>query len=52
MFDNCSQGSFIQKTLVKMQTSRRKTILNLKTLNGERSESSTAVEGSQVAGSK
>ena len=53
MLDNCSQGSFIQEALVKkMQTSGRKTTLNLKTLNGERSESTTAIEGLQVAGSK
>ena len=35
-----------------MQTSGRKTTLNLKTLNGEISESTTAIEGLQVAGSK
>ena len=35
-----------------MQTSGRKTTLNLKTLNGETSESITAVEGLQVAESK
>ena len=43
----------MQEALVKMmQTSGRKTTLNLKTLNGERSESITAIEGLQVAGSK
>ena len=53
MLDNCSQGSFIREALVKrMQTSGRKTTLNLKTLNGEISESTTAIEGLQVAGSK
>ena len=53
MLDNCSQRSFIRETLVeKMQTSGRKTTLYLKTLNGERSESITAIEGLQVAGSK
>ena len=53
MLDNCSQRSFIRETLVeKMQTSGRETTLNLKTLNGERSESITAIEGLQVAGSK
>ena len=47
------QGSFIQEALVKkMQTSGRKTTLNLKTLNGERFESTTAIEGLQVAKSK
>ena len=46
MLDNCSQGSFIREALVKkMQTSGRKTTLNLKTLNGERSESTTAIKG-------
>ena len=53
MLDNCNQRSFIQEALVKkMQTIGRKTTLNLKTLNGERSESTTAIEGLQVAGSK
>ena len=53
MLDNCSQGSFIQEVLVKrMQTSGRKATLNLKTLNGKRSEATTAVEGLQVARSK
>ena len=53
MLDNCSQGSFIQEALVKrMQTSGRKATLNLKTLNGKRSEPTTAVEGLQVARSK
>ena len=47
------QGSFIQEALVKkMQTSGRKTTLNLKTLNGEISDSTTAIQGIQVAGSK
>ena len=35
-----------------MQISGMKITLNLKTLNGERSESTTAIEGLQVAGSK
>ena len=53
MLDNCSQGSFIQEALAKkMQTSGRKTTLNLKTLNGERSESTIAIDGLQIAGSK
>ena len=53
MLDNCSQGSLIQEALVKkMQTSGRKTTLNLKILNSERSESTTAIEGLQVARSK
>ena len=51
ILDNCSQGSFIQEALVKkMQTSGRKTTLNLKTLNGERSESTIAIDGLQVSG--
>ena len=46
MLDNDSHGSFIQEALVKrMQTARRKATLNLKTLNGKRSEATTAVEG-------
>ena len=45
MLDNFSQGSFIQEALVKkMQTSGRKTTLNLKTLNDEISESTTALK--------
>ena len=50
MLDNCSQGSFIHEALVKkMQATGRKATMNLKTLNGERSESTTAIEGLQVA---
>ena len=53
MLDNCSQRLFIKEAIVKkMQTSGRKTKLNLKTLNGERSEPTTDIEGLQVAGSK
>ena len=53
MLDKCSQGSFIREALVKkMQTSGRKTTLNFKALNGERSESTTAIDGLQVAVSK
>ena len=53
MLDNCSQGSFIREALVKkMQTSGRKRTLNLKTLDSERSESTIAIEGLQVAGLK
>ena len=49
MLDNFSQGSFIQEALVKkMQASGRKTTLDLKTLNDERSESTTAIEGLEV----
>ena len=50
MLDNCSQGSFIHEALVKkMQATGRKATMNLKTLNGERSESTTGIEGLQVA---
>ena len=53
LLDNCSQGSFIQEALVKkMQTLGRKITPNLKTLNGERSESTIAIDGLQIAGSK
>ena len=53
MVENCSQESFIQEALVKkIQAPGRKTTLNLKTLNEERSESTTAIEGLQVARSK
>ena len=49
MLDNCSQGCFIQEALVKkMHTSGRKAILNFKTLNGERSESTIAIDGLRV----
>ena len=52
MLDNCSQGSFIQRALVKkMQISGRKSTLNLKTLNGERPESRIEIDELQVAGS-
>ena len=45
MLENGSQGSFIPEALVKkMQTSGRKTTLNLKTLNVERSQSTAAIE--------
>ena len=53
MLENCSQESFIQEALVKkIQEPGRKTTLNLKTLNEERSESTTAIEGLQIARSK
>ena len=53
MLDNCSQGSFIQEVLVKkIQISGRKTTLNLNTLNGERYESTTAIEGLHFVESK
>ena len=53
MLDNCSQGSLIQEAIVKKtQTSGKKTTLNLKILNSERSESTTAIEGLEVARSR
>ena len=53
MLDNSSPVSFIQESLVrKMQTSGRKTTLNLKTLNGERCEPIIAIYRLQVAGGK
>ena len=51
MLDNSSQGSFIQKDLIKeLQLSVRKTKLNLKTLNGERTKSTMLIEGMNVKG--
>ena len=44
MLGNYSQGSFIQEALVKK--------MQMKTLNGERSESTIAIHRLQVAGSK
>ena len=53
MVDYCSQGSFIREVLVKkIQTLGQKTTLYLKTLNGDRSEPTTAIDGLQVGGSK
>ena len=52
MLDSCSQGgSFIQEDLIKeLQLSGRKTALNLKTLNDERTESAVLIEGMDVKG--
>ena len=51
MLDSCSQGSFIQEDLIKeLQLSGRKTTLNLKTMNGERTESNVLIEGMDVKG--
>ena len=44
MLGNYSQGSFIQEALAKK--------MQMKTLNGERSESTIAIDRLQVAGSK
>ena len=50
MLDNCSQGSFIHDSLVKkLGAIGSKTIINLKTLHGERSEKTISVEGIKVA---
>ena len=51
MLENCSQGSFIHENLVKeIGVCGMKTILNLKTLHGERTENTMVVEGIKVAG--
>ena len=51
MLDNCSQGSFIHDVLLEqLGANGIKTTLNLKTLNGERSENTLAIEGLKVCG--
>ena len=51
MLDSCSQGSFIQEDPIKeLQLSGRKATLNLKTLNGERTESTVLIEDMDVKG--
>ena len=51
MLDSCNQGSFIEEDLVKeLQLSGRKATLNLKTLNGERTESTVLIEDMDVKG--
>ena len=51
MPDSCSPGSFIQEDLIKeLRLSGRETTLNLKTLNGERTESTMLIEGIDVKG--
>ena len=51
MLDSCNQGSFIEEDLVKeLQLSGRKATLNLKTLNGERTESTMLIEDIDVKG--
>ena len=46
MLDSCSQGSFTQEDLVKvLQLSGKKTTLNLKKLNGAKTESTMLIEG-------
>ena len=49
ILDNCSQDSFIYNNWLKeLGIQSIKTILNLKTLHGERTESTIVVEGMQV----
>ena len=51
MLDSCSQGSLRQEDLIKeLQLSGRKTTLNLKTLNIERTESTVLIDGIDVKG--
>ena len=51
MLDSCSQGSLRQEDLIKeLQLSGRKTTLNLKTLNIERTESTVLIDGMDVKG--
>ena len=48
--DSCSQGTFILDQLAKeLGISGRKTSLTIKTLNGEFTSNSTAIEGLKVA---
>ena len=49
VLDNCSQGSFIHDSLVKkLGVTGSKTTIDLKTLQGERSEKTISVEGIKV----
>ena len=51
MLDNCIQGSFILGSVVKkLGIERIKTALKLKTLHGERSESTFVIEYVKVTG--
>ena len=51
MLDSCSQGSFIQEDLIKeLLLSGRKITLNLKTLNGEKTESKMLIKGMDFKG--
>ena len=51
MLDSCSQDSLRQDDLIKeLQLSGRKTTLNLKTLNIERTESTVLIDGVDVKG--
>ena len=50
MFDSCSEGTFIEKGLLKeLKISGRNTNITVKTLNGERSEKSVVIDGLEVA---
>ena len=51
MLDNCIQGSFVHEAVLKqLGVKGTKTTLSLKTLNGERSENTSAIAGMQVQG--
>ena len=51
MLDNCIQGSFVHEVVLKqLGVKGTKTTLSLKTLNGERSENTSAIAGMQVQG--
>ena len=50
MFDSCSEGTFIEKGLLKeLKISGRNTNITVKTLNGESSEKSFVIDGLEVA---
>ena len=51
MLDNCSQGSFIRDELIEeLEMTGRKLQLSLKTLTGEKSEDTMAIDGLIVSG--
>ena len=50
MLDSCSEGTFIEKGLLKeLRISGRNMNITVKTLNGERSEESVVIDGLEVA---
>ena len=50
MLDSCSEGTFIERGLLKdLKISGRDTNITVKTLNGERSEESVVIDGLEVA---
>ena len=50
MWDSCSEGTFIEKGLLKeLKISGRNTNITVKTLNGERSKESVVIDGLEVA---